>query len=165
MDEVIRSPLANQNGFIEVDKYTFQHIVYKNVFSLGYTSSIPATVSPLSVPFQADVVAQNLIQSVNRGANLTKFDGHAIQPVYFGDDGGNLNLRLLEYNYNGPVNSYLTCKLNSFSAEQAFVYFKQLYPHYYSSWVLSQSLKRAVVDTPLKPTFNFLMNRAWEPTK
>ncbi len=42
-DFIKRSPLANEAGWVDVDKHTLQHTRYPNVFSLGDASSLPTS--------------------------------------------------------------------------------------------------------------------------
>lgn len=43
------SPLANEAGFVDVDKAHLQHVKYDNVFALGDCSSAPTSKTAAAV--------------------------------------------------------------------------------------------------------------------
>lgn len=61
----ILAPLANEAGFVDVDKYTLQHVRYPNVFSLGDCSSLPTSKTAAAVAAEGNVLYQNLISQIN----------------------------------------------------------------------------------------------------
>ena len=48
-DVLKTSPLVNEAGFVEVNKETLQHDVYKNIFGLGDCTSIPTAKTAAAV--------------------------------------------------------------------------------------------------------------------
>ena len=58
------SLLADDNGFVNVDKHTCQHVQYPNVFSLGDCSSLPNSKTAAAVAAQSEVVRKNLTRFV-----------------------------------------------------------------------------------------------------
>src|SRR5690606_6663368 len=60
-DFIKHSPIADREGWVEVDKYTTQHIRFPNVFSLGDCSSLPCSKTGAAVRKQAPVTVTNLL--------------------------------------------------------------------------------------------------------
>ncbi|MFV8752465.1 FAD/NAD(P)-binding oxidoreductase [Nannocystaceae bacterium ST9] len=83
-DFIKHSRLANQQGWVEVDKFTMQHVRYPNVFSLGDCSSLPTSKTGAAIRKQAPVLVENL-QSVRAGQPPTaRYDGYASCPLITG---------------------------------------------------------------------------------
>ena len=60
--EFVRTgPLANADGWIEVDKFSLQHVRYPEVFSLGDASNLPTSKTGAAIRKQAPVVVENLL--------------------------------------------------------------------------------------------------------
>lgn len=96
-DFVAQSPLANEDGWVNVDKYTTQHVEYPNVFSLGDASSLPTSKTGAAIRKEAPVTTQNLL-SLRRGEELTAaYDGYASCPLVTGYG----RLILAEFDYDG----------------------------------------------------------------
>lgn len=97
-DFIKNSPLANEAGWVEVDKYTTQHVNYKNVFSLGDSSSLPTSKTGAAIRKQVPVTAEN-IMSYLKGGDLSKtYDGYTSCPVVTGY--GSLILAEFDYDKN-----------------------------------------------------------------
>ena len=98
-DFVAKSPLANDAGWVEVDKYTTQHVRYQNVFSLGDASSLPCSKTGAAIRKQAPVTAAN-IAALRDGAPLkAEYDGYASCPLVTGYG----RLILAEFGYDGKI--------------------------------------------------------------
>lgn len=98
-DFIKQSPLANPDGWVEVDKYTTQHTRYPNVFSLGDASSLPCSKTGAAVRKQAPVTVAN-IESFRAGKPLTaRYDGYASCPLVTGYG----RLILAEFGYDGAI--------------------------------------------------------------
>jgi sulfide:quinone oxidoreductase len=80
--DVLRgSPLANAQGWVDVDKHTLQHVRYPNVFGLGDGSSLPTSKTGAAIRKQAPVVVANL-EAVMRSAPPTAtYDGYSSCPL------------------------------------------------------------------------------------
>jgi sulfide:quinone oxidoreductase len=102
-DVVKASPLADKAGWVEVDKYTTQHVRYPNVFSLGDNSSLPTSKTGAAIRKQAPVLADNLL-ALREGRPLSaRYDGYASCPLVTGYG----KLILAEFDYDGnPVESF-----------------------------------------------------------
>ena len=72
---------ADANGYVEVDKYTHQHVRFDNVFALGDAGSTPNSKTGAAVRKQAPVVVANLIAQLE-GRPLTKeYHGYSSCPI------------------------------------------------------------------------------------
>ncbi|MEX2482525.1 MAG: FAD/NAD(P)-binding oxidoreductase [Gammaproteobacteria bacterium] len=92
------SPLANEGGFVDVDKATTQHVRYPNVFSLGDASSLPTSKTAAAVRAQLPVLIMNLAAAMN-GRKLTQtYDGYTSCPLVTGY--GRLVLAEFDYDLN-----------------------------------------------------------------
>ena len=60
-DFIKQSPLANADGWVDVNQSTLQHNKYKNIFSLGDACSSPNAKTVAAVRQQIVVVAENLL--------------------------------------------------------------------------------------------------------
>ncbi len=83
-DFIKNSKLANSEGWVDVDKYSLQHKVYPNVFSLGDASSLPTSKTAAAIRAEAPVLVQNLL-SLRAAKSLDKkYDGYACCPLITG---------------------------------------------------------------------------------
>ncbi len=83
-DFVKRSPLANDAGWVDVDKSTLRHVRYANVFSLGDASSLPTSKTGAAIRKQAPVLVQNLLSAMRRRPLVASYDGYAACPLVTG---------------------------------------------------------------------------------
>lgn len=81
VDSVLNSPLANSAGWLEVDKYSLQHIRYPNVFGLGDINGTAKGKTAATVKLSAPVVVQNLIDVMKGQAPSQKFNGYTSCPL------------------------------------------------------------------------------------
>jgi sulfide:quinone oxidoreductase len=97
------SPLANADGWIEVDKFSLQHVRYPEVFSLGDASNLPTSKTGAAIRKQAPVVVENLLAR-RAGHPLTaRYDGYTSCPVVTGRG----KLIMAEFNYaKEPVETF-----------------------------------------------------------
>ncbi|XP_062135229.1 sulfide:quinone oxidoreductase, mitochondrial [Drosophila sulfurigaster albostrigata] len=84
-DELTRcKQLVNDDGYVDVDKFTLQHIKYKNVFAIGDSSSTPNSKTAAAAAAQSPVVFDNMM-AVIEGKPLTgSYDGYASCPLVTG---------------------------------------------------------------------------------
>jgi len=95
-DFVRNSSIANEAGWVDVDKHTLQHLKYKNIFSLGDASSLPTSRTGAAIRKQAPVLVKNLL-AVMEGKELNeKYNGYTSCPVVTGYG----KLVLCEFDYN-----------------------------------------------------------------
>lgn len=89
-DVVKNSPLswkrgsAASGGWMEVEKETLQHTRYPNVFSLGDVAGIPMGKTGGSVRKQYTVVAQNIIDFLQKKKPSAKYGGYTVCPLITG---------------------------------------------------------------------------------
>ncbi len=96
-DTIKSSPLANEAGWVDVDKTTLRHTRYANVFSLGDASSLPASKTAAAVRKQAPVLVSNLLAARNHRALPGSYDGYASCPLVTGY--GKLILAEFDYEF------------------------------------------------------------------
>lgn len=102
-DVVKRSPLADAAGWVEVDKYTLQHVRFPDVWSLGDNSSLPTSRTGAAIRKQAPVLVDNLLAHRAGRPLLARYDGYSSCPLVTGYG----KLILAEFDYDGrPQESF-----------------------------------------------------------
>ncbi|MFQ6538162.1 MULTISPECIES: NAD(P)/FAD-dependent oxidoreductase [Aphanothece] len=102
-DVVAGSPLAASSGFVEVDKFTLQHLRFPEVFSLGDVSGIPNSKTAAAVRGQAPVLVANLLAHLDRRPLEAAYDGYSCCPLITGYG----KAIMAEFNYEQqPVPSF-----------------------------------------------------------
>ncbi len=96
-DVIKQSPVASAAGWVDVDKYTLQHVRYPNVFSLGDCSSLPCSRTGAAIRKQAPVLVDNLLAYRAGQPLLARYDGYASCPLVTGYG----KLILAEFDYDG----------------------------------------------------------------
>jgi sulfide:quinone oxidoreductase len=97
-DVIKGSPIADEAGWVKVDKFTLQHPDYPNVFSLGDASSLPTSKTGAAIRKEAPVLVHNLMATM-RGQDASRFkryDGYASCPLVTGYG----KLVLAEFDYD-----------------------------------------------------------------
>ena len=95
-DFIAKSPLANDKGWVDIDKYSLQHIRYKNIFGLGDATSTPNGKTGAAVRKQAPVLVQNLLSLMNNKELVAKYNGYSSCPIVVGYG----KLILAEFDYD-----------------------------------------------------------------
>jgi sulfide:quinone oxidoreductase len=95
-DFVKQSPLANADGWIDVDKTSLQHVRYPNVFALGDCSNLPTSKTAAAIRKQAPVVARNLVAEMKKQPLSAAYDGYTSCPL----STGYRSLVMAEFDYN-----------------------------------------------------------------
>jgi sulfide:quinone oxidoreductase len=90
------SLLADEKGWIDVDKYTLQHKQFLNIFGLGDASNLPTSKTGAAIRKQAPVVAKNIIALMKKGPLKAQYDGYTSCPIVTGYN----KLVLAEFDYN-----------------------------------------------------------------
>jgi len=75
------SPIANSDGWVEVDQHTLMHTRYPNVFGLGDCCSSPNSKTAAAARKQIVVVAENLLASRKSLPLPLKYDGYGSCPL------------------------------------------------------------------------------------
>ncbi len=96
-DFVKNSPLANCDGWVDVDKYTLQHTAFSNIFALGDASSLPTSKTGAAIRRQAPIVVDHIL-ALSEGRELTRrYNGYTSCPLVTGYG----RLVLAEFDYDG----------------------------------------------------------------
>ncbi|MFO7563319.1 MAG: FAD/NAD(P)-binding oxidoreductase [Enhygromyxa sp.] len=102
-DFIKHSPIADGEGWVEVDKYTTQHIRFPKVFSLGDCSSLPCSKTGAAVRKQAPVTVANLLAARAKRPLEARYDGYSSCPIITGVG----QVVLAEFDYEGkPCESF-----------------------------------------------------------
>ncbi len=80
-DVVRRSPLADDKGWIDVDRHTLRHARFPNVFALGDATNTPNAKTGAAVRKQAPVVVANLLRALRGEAPARKYAGYGSCPL------------------------------------------------------------------------------------
>lgn len=83
-DFVKRSPLADADGWVDVDRQTLRHVRYSNVFGLGDASNLPTSKTAAAIHKQAPVLVANLIATLKGDPVASRYDGYTCCPVVTG---------------------------------------------------------------------------------
>lgn len=97
-DFIRESPLANADGWVDVDKETLRHVRYPNVFSLGDASSLPTSKTGAAVRGQAPILVANLLAALRGEALPASYDGYTSCPLVTGY--GKLIMAEFDYDKN-----------------------------------------------------------------
>lgn len=100
-DFIKKSPLADAEGWVDVDKHSMQHNKYPNIFSLGDAGSTPNAKTGAAVRKQSRVVTGNLVSLLKSGKIDTSlsYDGYGSCPLITGFG----KLILAEFDYNNKI--------------------------------------------------------------
>lgn len=102
-DFIKNSPLSNEKGWLDIDKYTLQHSTYNNIWGLGDASSTPNAKTGAAVRKQAPVVVENLLNGLNHKKPSAKYNGYGSCPLVVGYG----KLVLAEFDYDGnPMETF-----------------------------------------------------------
>lgn len=102
-DFIKSSPLANEQGWVDVDKNTTLHNRFPNVFSLGDASGMPNSKTGAAIREQAPVLVDHLVASVRNSQSNSSYDGYASCPLVTSRS----TCILAEFNYEGkPTESF-----------------------------------------------------------
>ncbi|MCT0226111.1 FAD/NAD(P)-binding oxidoreductase [Synechococcus sp. CS-1328] len=106
-DVVAESPLAvsGPGGWVEVDKFTTQHVRFPNVFSLGDVSSLPNSKTAAAVRGQAPVLVANLLAFLDQRPLEARYDGYACCPLITGYG----KTIMAEFDYDGNPKPSFPC--------------------------------------------------------
>lgn len=87
-DFIKNSPLAvpgNPLGWVDVDKFTFQHVRYSNIYSLGDASSTPNAKTGAAVRKQVPVLVEQLVSQIyHQKPSPEQYHGYGSCPLITG---------------------------------------------------------------------------------
>ena len=97
---VADSPLANaESGFVDVDKFTLQHVRYLNIFGIGDAGSTPNAKTMAAARKQAPIVAVNALAQLDAKQSIAIYDGYGSCPLTV--ERG--KIVLAEFGYDGKL--------------------------------------------------------------
>lgn len=96
-DFIKNSPLANEAGWVDVNKYTTQHNKYLNIFSLGDASSLPNSKTGAAIRKQGPVLVNQLLSVIDGKIGSEKYNGYASCPLVTSRS----SCILAEFDYDG----------------------------------------------------------------
>jgi sulfide:quinone oxidoreductase len=116
------SPLADVNGWVDVDQGTLRHKSFANVYALGDACSAPNAKTAAAARKQAPVVAQNIAIDMGLGAGNAIYDGYGSCPLTV--ERG--KIVLAEFGYGGKLlPSFPTLLLNGKKPSRAAWWLKE----------------------------------------
>lgn len=129
LDFYKNSPLADESGFVSVDKSTTQHTKYPNVFSIGDCSSLPNSKTAAAITAQSPVLVHNLRKAMEGKTLNAAYDGYASCPLLTGHG----ELLLAEFKYGGVPKETFAPILGSQDKPNRFYYHlkKDIFPPVY----------------------------------
>lgn len=95
---IANSPLADKEGWVEVDKDTLQHTRFANVFGIGDCSNLPTSKTGAAIRKQAPILVANLKAAIGGTPLTAKYDGYTSCPLVTGY--GSLVLAEFDYDRN-----------------------------------------------------------------
>jgi sulfide:quinone oxidoreductase len=102
-DFVRQSALANEAGWVDVNKHLLQHNKYPNVFSLGDASSLPTSKTGAAIRKQGPVLVANLLAAMRSKPATAQYNGYTSCPIVTGYG----KLVLAEFDYdNKPMETF-----------------------------------------------------------
>jgi sulfide:quinone oxidoreductase len=83
-DFIKHSPLADANnplGYVEVDKNTFRHSRFSNIFAFGDVSNAPCSKTGAAIRKQTPVVVEHILATINGTTSQASYDGYSACPI------------------------------------------------------------------------------------
>lgn len=90
---------GDQKGWLAVDKFTLQHLKYKNIFGLGDVTGVPNSKTGAAIRKQYPIVVANLLSVMNGMEPTEHYDGYSSCPLVV-DIG---KVILAEFGYDGKL--------------------------------------------------------------
>ena len=102
-DVIGNSALANEGGWVDVDKHTLRSAAFPDVFAIGDCAGLPTSKTGAAVRKQAPVLVEHLLAAMKGGTAQASYDGYSSCPVVTGY--GKLMLAEFDYNHQ-PAESF-----------------------------------------------------------
>lgn len=80
-DEIGKSPIGSERGWVPVNKESLQHVKYKNIFAIGDIAAVPMGKTGGTVRKQYKVLVDNLISVMEGKDPKEKFEGYTVCPL------------------------------------------------------------------------------------
>ena len=81
---IASSPLADKDGWVDVDSESLRHRNFPNVFALGDCSNLPTSKTGAAIRKQAPVLVRNLSSAIAGKSLVAKYDGYTSCPLVTG---------------------------------------------------------------------------------
>ena len=91
-----RSGLGDDMNYVDTDKHTLQSKQFENIFVLGDAANIPTSKAGSVAHFAAEILFENLMNTIEGRPMTAKFDGHANCYIETGYGKG----ALIDFNYD-----------------------------------------------------------------
>ncbi len=78
---VAASPLADADGWVDVDQNTLRHKRYENVWSLGDAMNAPNAKTAAAARMQAPIVANNVLEDMGVVSGVAHYNGYGSCPL------------------------------------------------------------------------------------
>ncbi len=98
-DFIKSSPLADQAGWIDVDKFSLQHVRYSNIFGIGDATNTPNAKTGAAVRKQAPVLVKNVLSYMKHESLHAQYNGYGSCPLVVGYG----KLILAEFGYDNKI--------------------------------------------------------------
>lgn len=99
LEVVKQSPLANADGWVEVDQHSLQHVRYPEIFGVGDCTSTPNAKTAAAARKQVVIAAENLLAQRAGQALPSRYDGYGSCPLTV-EKG---KIILAEFGYGGKI--------------------------------------------------------------
>ncbi|XP_063053159.1 sulfide:quinone oxidoreductase, mitochondrial [Engraulis encrasicolus] len=97
------SPLADEAGWLNLNKETLQHQVYPNVFGIGDCTNLPTAKTAAAVAAQSSVLDRTISRVMKNTQPDKKYDGYTSCPLVTSYN----TVILAEFDYNGqPLETF-----------------------------------------------------------
>jgi len=120
--------LANADGYLEVDKFSLQHVRYPNIFGIGDCTNIPTSKTAAAVAAQLGVLRKNLGAVMDGAKGNANYDGYTSCPLVTGKK----TCILAEFDFQTPPQPLETFPIDQ-GKERRSMYFMKAHvmPHLY----------------------------------
>jgi sulfide:quinone oxidoreductase len=98
-DFIKNSVLANEAGWVDINKNTLQHNRFANIFSIGDASSLPTSKTGAAIRKQTPVLVENMLALINHKSLTGNYTGYTSCPIVTGYG----KLVLAEFGYNNEL--------------------------------------------------------------
>lgn len=98
-DFVKNSSLVDQKGWIDVNKFSLQHVRYPNIFALGDATNTPNAKTGAAVRKQAPVLVKNVLSFLKNEKLESQYSGYGSCPLVVGYG----KLILAEFGYDNKI--------------------------------------------------------------
>lgn len=95
-DMIKNSLLGDEEGWIDINPYTLQHVRYPNIFGIGDCTNLPTSKTGAAIRKQIPVVRENLLTFLQGQEVQATYNGYTSCPIVTGYK----SLILAEFDYH-----------------------------------------------------------------